>query len=278
MFKNIKLLIATKHQKELVIAPLFEKQLEVQCFVNENFDTDLLGTFSGEIERKLNVIETLRQKCLLAVKDTDFDLVVASEGSFGSHPTLFFASADDEFLMFKDLKNDIEIVARHLSIDTNFDSCLVKNQENLEEFASKVKFPSHGIILKSSENNPEVILKDSESLSDLFNNYQILKQNFYGVFAETDMRANKNPTRMQVISETAQKLIEKITCLCPNCQFPGYEIKEVNAGLPCDLCGLKTKSTLSYTYGCSKCDFKQEEFYPLGKKTEDPTYCDFCNP
>lgn len=278
MFKNRKLLIATKHQKELVIAPLLEKHLEVKCVLNENFDTDLLGTFSGEIERKLTVIETLRQKCLLAVKNTDFDLVMASEGSFGSHPTLFFASADDEFLMFKDLKNDIEIVARNLSIDTNFDSCLVKNQENLEKFALKVKFPSHGIILKSSENNPEVIIKDSETLSDLIKNYEILKQNYNGVFAETDMRANKNPTRMLVISQTTQKLIEKITCLCPKCQFPGFEIKEVNAGLPCDLCGFKTKSTLSYTYGCSKCDFKEEEFYPLGKKTEDPTYCDFCNP
>jgi hypothetical protein len=50
LFKNRRLLIATKHEKEKVIA-LLEKN-GVICFVNENFDTDLLGTFTGEIERK----------------------------------------------------------------------------------------------------------------------------------------------------------------------------------------------------------------------------------
>jgi hypothetical protein len=32
------------------------------------------------------------------------DLGVASEGSFGSHPSIFIASADDEFLIFIDTK------------------------------------------------------------------------------------------------------------------------------------------------------------------------------
>jgi hypothetical protein len=41
------LLLNTKGK---VIAPLLEKNLGVICFVNENFDTDLLGTFTGEIE------------------------------------------------------------------------------------------------------------------------------------------------------------------------------------------------------------------------------------
>jgi hypothetical protein len=56
--------------------------LGVICFVNENFDTDLLGTFTGEIERKLDPIATARQKCLLAMKLSNCDLGVASEGSF----------------------------------------------------------------------------------------------------------------------------------------------------------------------------------------------------
>jgi hypothetical protein len=41
-------------------------------------------------------IATARQKCLLA-KLSNCDLGVASEGSFGSHPSIFIASADDEF-------------------------------------------------------------------------------------------------------------------------------------------------------------------------------------
>jgi hypothetical protein len=60
LFKNRRLLIATKHEKEKVIAPLLEQNLGVICFVNENFDTDLLGTFTGEIE-ELDPIATARQ-------------------------------------------------------------------------------------------------------------------------------------------------------------------------------------------------------------------------
>lgn len=42
MFNNRKLVIATKHEKEIVFAPLFEKQLGVKCVV----DTDT--NFNGE--------------------------------------------------------------------------------------------------------------------------------------------------------------------------------------------------------------------------------------
>jgi hypothetical protein len=56
MFKGRKLIIATKHKKEIVIAPILEKGLGVKCFTDETFDTDRLGTFTGEIERKLDPI------------------------------------------------------------------------------------------------------------------------------------------------------------------------------------------------------------------------------
>jgi len=47
MFERRRLIIATKHQKEQVIAPLLENTLGVSCFIDESFDTDTLGTFSG---------------------------------------------------------------------------------------------------------------------------------------------------------------------------------------------------------------------------------------
>ena len=49
MFVGRKLIIATKHKKENVIAHLFRKAFEVECFVDPFFDTDRLGTFTGEI-------------------------------------------------------------------------------------------------------------------------------------------------------------------------------------------------------------------------------------
>ena len=278
MFSGRTLLIATKHEKESVIAPLLKEYLNVTCVVNTDFDTDTLGTFSGEIERKLDVVETLRQKCLQAVSLTNFDLVVASEGSFGPHPTLFFATADDELIMFKDLKNNIEILERHLSTDTNFDGVEVKNIKSLIDFAIKIGFPSHGIILKSSKNNPEVVVKDLENLEELEQAFKNLNASYPHIFAETDMRAHKNPTRMEVIKQATRKLVEKINTLCPKCKFPGFEVIQVNTGLPCGLCGSETKSTLSYVFGCKSCNYSEQKLYPFDKKTEDPMYCDFCNP
>jgi hypothetical protein len=104
MFNGRKLLIATKHNKEQVIAPILEEGLGVHCFVPENYDSDIFGTFSGEVERKNTALETVRAKCLAAMAEFDCDLGIASEGSFGSHPSIFFAQADDEFLIFIDKK------------------------------------------------------------------------------------------------------------------------------------------------------------------------------
>jgi hypothetical protein len=44
LFKNRRLLIATKHEKEKSNCSFAQTKPWVICFVNENFDTDLLGT------------------------------------------------------------------------------------------------------------------------------------------------------------------------------------------------------------------------------------------
>jgi len=115
MFKGRTLLIASKHEKEKVITPILEKVLGVKCIVAKNFDTDELGTFTGEIERTDDPITTVRKKCQLAMEVSNCDMAIASEGSFGPHPSVFFVSADDEFLIFIDKKNGLEIIARELS-------------------------------------------------------------------------------------------------------------------------------------------------------------------
>ena len=61
-FAGRKLVIATKHDKQTVIGPLIEAFLGAEWFINSAFDTDLLGTFSGEIERKEDPLITLKNK------------------------------------------------------------------------------------------------------------------------------------------------------------------------------------------------------------------------
>lgn len=278
MFQNRKLLIATKHHKEKVIRTLFEKELGVSCFVSDEFDTDTLGTFSGEVSRKDDALTTLKKKCILAMEKNHCDLVIASEGSFGAQPSVFFASADDELMMLMDTKNDLEVVVREISMDTNFNALIVSNEPDLLAFAQQVNFPSHGLILKPSEDNYSKIIKGITDFDTLKKHFHDFKNEYGSAYVETDMRANYNPTRMKVIERTAQKLLEAILSQCPECKTPGFTITKALPGLPCSWCNAPTASTLSFLYTCKKCDFTKEVLYPHQKTEEDPTYCDLCNP
>jgi hypothetical protein len=278
MFKGRNLLIATKHEKEKVIAPILEKELGVKCFLASEFDTDELGTFTGEVERKEDAITTARKKCLMAMELANCDLAIASEGSFGSHPTIFFAHADDEFLFFFDKKNDLEISTRELSLETNFNGSEIKNEKELQEFATKASFPSHGLILRKSKDDLVDIVKGITNEEQLNKAFNTLITNYGIAYVETDMRAMYNPTRMKVIEKATFKLVDKIKSLCPKCETPGFGIMDRKEGLPCQQCRFPTHSTLSYIYSCQKCNYKKEDKYPNGKQTEDPTYCAICNP
>ena len=277
LFTNRKLIIATKHNKEKVIAPILEKALGVTCLVNPEFNTDSLGTFTGEVERELDPISTVRKKCLLAMELNNCDLGIASEGSFGSHPSLFFVPADDEFLIFIDTKNGIEIVARELSTNTNFNGKYVANEKELLEFSEAARFPSHALILRKNENENVDIHKDITSLKELKVIFHSLIHKYETVYVETDMRAMYNPTRMSVIESATKKLVDKINSACPVCDFPGFDIIDIVKGLPCEQCNAPTQSTKKYIYGCLKCHHKEEKQNP-NKTHETPMFCDFCNP
>jgi hypothetical protein len=278
MFKNRRIVIATMHKKESVIAPLLEDSFNLKCIVPSEFNSDSLGTFSGEIERKSDPLSTLRQKCLIALKSSNNDLAIASEGSFGAHPSLFFAQANDELVMLLDTKNEIEIVARELSTETNFAAQTIKNEAELIEFAERVQFPSHGIIIRTAEKDYSKIYKGITKWEDLKFHFDEIKKENGTAYIETDMRALFNPTRMKNIEKATAKLIEKMKSCCPSCQTPGFDVTELIAGLPCEWCERPTQSILKKIASCKKCNFKEEVLFPTGKKVESPEFCNHCNP
>jgi hypothetical protein len=278
MFKGRSLVVATKHEKEKVIAPILEKELGVNCFVASNFDTDELGTFTGEVERKDDPLTTIKNKCLLAMEINNCDLAIASEGSFGPHPSLYFVPADDELLLFFDKKNSLEIIVRELSTETNFNGADIKTKLELNEFAAKANFPSHGLILRPAKDDFTEIVKGITNIEKLNTTFNYFISSFGTAFIETDMRAMFNPIRMKVIERAAIKLTEKINSRCPSCNTPGFGVTDTKKGLPCQSCNSPTQSTFSYMYTCKKCSFVKEEKFPKGKFTEDPMYCDVCNP
>lgn len=278
MFNGRKILIVTRHAKERVIAPLLEKRLRVQCVVAQAFDTDLLGTFSGEVKRTADVKETLRQKCMGGMQLYGYDLAIASEGSFGPHPTVFFAPADEEAVMLVDSQNGLEISARELSLDTNFAAETVFNLQQLESFAALAKFPTHGLIIKAREGCYENMVKGIIEPDELYAVAAQYLERFGSFYVETDMRAMHNPSRMQVIAKATEKLIQRVLNECPFCKAPGFGVTAALPGLPCSVCHLPTNTTLKHLRSCLKCYYTEEVLHPAGKDYEDPMYCNYCNP
>jgi len=278
IFHGRPLVIATMHDKERVIAPLVNDALKTNCFVAEGIDTNQFGTFSGEVERVHSAIDAARLKCEEAMKMTGADLAIASEGSFGAHPYIFFSSANEEILLLLDKKNNLEIVGKVLETTTNFKSQWCYSIEQVKAFAKDTLFPSHGIILKDKQLLYEELHKGISEMPQLLEIAASGLKKYGKVWLETDMRAMYNPTRMRNIEAATQNLLSQVKNLCPACSFPGFTIHKIEKGLPCEQCNMPTKAAQAHIYACKRCHHIDQINFPNGKKVENPMYCDFCNP
>jgi ribosomal protein L37E len=265
----------TIHKKEEVIAPLLF-HFGINC-IAVKIDTDSLGTFSGEVKRPGTMLETLRSKIQLVIRKIPHaKLIMASEGSFGPHPSLPFVKSNQETLMFYDRKHDLEIVSSDVSLITNLNEIVLKHNNSYEKFLKDVLFPSHGLILESDGK----LLKGINNLHFLEETIdQIFKNNKESsIKLSTDMRANFNPTRMKFIEEVGKNLINKIFTFCPTCQMPGFGIIKFLPGLPCRDCGHETNSYLFKVYKCEKCGFEEQKKRDDNVIYANPGECDVCNP
>lgn len=272
-FKGRKAVIATKHAKEKVMQPLLHHSLGVECFSLEKFDTDTFGTFTGEVERRLSPKDTLRAKISAALDLSGETLGFGNEGSFGPHPQIPFIASDVELVMMIDRKHKLEVVVSHLTTETNFRQGRICNIQELNSFLESVDFPTHGVMLRSENNNE--LRKGINNWGDLYQATQALGLGRNMLSIETDMRAMFNPTRMEVIKTTTQKLVDKIMQQCPVCSMPGYGDEELVSGLPCECCGEATdlvKQKIMQCPHCSHCTSLELE------KKAPAMYCNQCNP
>jgi hypothetical protein len=216
-FQGRTLVVASQHGKEKVIAPSFEKALQLKVSRAHNLDTDALGTFSGEIDRLLSPIDAARAKCQRAMNITGFDLAIASEASFGPHPIYPFVAAHEELLLMQDRKNAWEFVVKTLETTTNYNTWTLRSLEELTDILEPAKFPSHALIVKKSAADASHCVKGIQSKELLEETVTEFLQQYSSCQVETDMRAMHNPTRMQVIARLTDQLIDQINTNCPQC-------------------------------------------------------------
>ena len=269
-------LLASKHHKEQAIEPIFRQNLGCNLCV-EDINTDQFGTFTGEIPRTLSAYETCILKAKYAANEKKYALSVASEGSFGPHPSNPFIALAHEIMVFVDLENDWQIVEQLRTPNTNYKMMTINKDTLLTPFLKSALFSSHALTLQSADEK-DIIAKGintphqlEASLFDGFKKHPNL-------LIATDMRAMMNPTRMQTIGELAEKLSIRIKSLCSGCGAPGFGFKSVNGHLPCRLCGENTTMYQYEKWGCIQCDYQEQRPRKDHLIVADPSHCDYCNP
>lgn len=277
IYNNAKIILATKHKKEQVIKNVFFEQFSADIFVPQDYDTDQFGTFTGEVARKKSPLETVIEKAKNAAIHYGFDRAIANEGSFGPHPAFFFAPCDVELMSFIDLKNDLEIIESEITTDTNYNQIEISSTDNYENYLEKAKFPSHGLIIRSLDDN-KIIKKGIIHLDDLKENINFLFKKYEKIRLETDMRAMMNPTRMSIIHNLAIKLANRLKQTCKKCHLPGFGKISLSGNLPCQACGSKTELYEKRILSCIKCDYHEVSSRTDMLTKSDPKYCPYCNP
>jgi hypothetical protein len=273
--------LATMHGKERVIRPLLEGGLGLDVHLPTGFDTDRFGTFSRDIERTGGQLDAARAKIDAAFgHDRQARVAIASEGSFGPHPHIFFAPVGREIVVMRDRESGLELIGHYADLSTNFFHETVDTIDAAAAFAEKIGFPRSGLIVVGLSNGnpaPDIYLqKNIRTFSELSEAAEEAFALCGAAHLETDMRAHRNPTRMRAIRRATIDLVRRYRSPCPQCAQPGFSVTEQLFGLPCAWCGEPTNALHAEVSVCAGCGHRVER--PVEAATADPGQCNGCNP
>ena len=267
----------TQHGKVSLIAPILEPALGCRIAQASGYDTDLLGTFTPEVNRIDGQIDTARRKARLGMELNGVSLGIASEGAFVADPFGGMMPWNIEVLIWLDDEHQLEVVgiaqgpARQLQR-------VVHSVEELEIFTREAGFPDHHLVLRPDPPRDSSVHKGLHQWAALTQAFQTCldASSHQRVYAEHDLRAFCNPTRQQMIRQAAMDLLSKIQSYCPRCAQPGFSISGHTPGLPCLWCGHPTRLAQSVRWSCASCGYSREE--ATEARHAKPERCDRCNP
>jgi hypothetical protein len=265
------IVLLTRHGKEAAVrSPLLQAGYVVQTM--DEFDTDTLGTFTGEISRKSSQINAAKIKACKAAELSGSRYGLGSEGSFGPDPFVGLTAWAHEVLVWWDALEQREVVAFTQGAATNYDQCTITTWEQAREFAIEVGFPSHGVIV--GKPGQVGFAKDCVDWQAL--EHQVgIALNAGPLWLETDMRAHRNPTRMTMIARCAEELSRLLQCACPSCERPGFGDVSPITGAVCESCGAVTAAVRAKKTSCNACGYSEEVDV---QATVPAARCERCNP
>lgn len=271
-----KIALATKHGKLAQIAQAFETLRDWQIELVE-IDTDVYGTFIGEVPRLLTPRDAAIGKARAGALHAGCDYGIASEGTIGPHPQIPFINSDFEVMAFVDLKNDFAVVETLMSPEIQAHSAIVKHDTNLDELFTKLDLPAHAANIIVSLDGKRHFTKGIHQPEELQRVIAEALEQAAKVEVENDFRAMSSPSRQANIAALAEKLAARIGTHCPACNQIGWGSVGFEYGLPCSDClELAASVAHSQKLACVTCDFS--ELRSLGRDSVDPARCELCNP
>ncbi|MEE4162326.1 MAG: DUF6671 family protein [Woeseiaceae bacterium] len=277
--------LATMHGKEAAVAPPFCELLDVAVRVPDGINTDALGTFTGEIQRPGDMLETARLKAKAGIELTGAALALASEGAYGPHPWLPSLATGVELLLWVDTAIGIEVCEQVPVRQTAYGTLTIRPGDSLDAFLERVDFPRHALAVMPGTPAPGTTLLPAKGLRERAALERAIRTAAAGsedgqAVVQTDMRAHVNPTRMESIAALARRLATRLISHCEVCDAPGFGIVGQQSGLPCAVCDTPTALAKADIHGCARCDHRTTLPRARGDRqgTADPRYCDNCNP
>lgn len=270
--------LLTRHGKERVIAPMLESALRCRVKLVDGFDTDSLGTFTREIPRAGTQLEAARRKARIGMELSGSLFGLASEGAFGPDPEIGLIPWNVECVILVDDARGLELVGRAQG-PARHAHHTVADWAAMLAFAEEAGFPDHHLVLRpDNDSDPRIVkgISDVDTLERTFA-WALEQSAMKQVFAETDLRAHCNPTRMQMVARATEDLLARLGSLCPACEAPGFWLVERVPGLHCADCGAPTREAHAEVYGCIQCPYRETRPIDPGRYA-DPAVCDWCNP
>lgn len=263
------------HDKASIIAPLLAERWQARLTNSSAFDTDTLGTFSGEVERRLSPLECALRKAQLAVELTGADFGLGSEGSFGASPW-GFGTYNQELVACVPVRGDWAVVGVYgsaFAVDEYRPSDPVSQQRFWQQLPAGQR-----VMAVATDCDIRKSIKGIATESEL--NAQLAAQFAENIPADLrityDLRAHHSPQRRVHIARATENLLARLACNCPECERPGFWPDQPETGLPCADCGTPTHSLSARIAQCAGCGYRQRT--AVNKALADPATCPWCNP
>ena len=263
---TLQVAILTRHDKARLVAPALRSlgwHLSEQC----SFDTDSLGSFSGERPRFMSPNECAIRKAAIAVELSGVDVGIGSEGSFSAGP-YGLGTFNLELLSCVHVDAGWAVTGRFYG-PADVQRWTLQCPNELGQALHAVPDGQKLLLQQQHVIHKGLSVAEARLLAEPLLAKGTVELSF-------DLRAHCCPQRQQHIVLAAQDLVARLKSTCPNCATPGFWPDKALSGLPCGECGAATTLTKLRQASCQRCDYSID--FAVEAANADAQYCLVCNP